>query len=178
MKVNISGSWKNGVPWVNIGGTWRKGIATWVNVSGTWKKMAYAFTHIVIRQEITERIFGSEYRYESENPKEFAKDPSDYPLTELKCHTNKSKYSSTPSAAWFMLTFSDTTECTRMHDLFKGGRVKIKVNAGFEQTYTTSNANTMKGTNLIQFQPKDKLTAYNLIKSAKDGSITITIDYI
>ncbi|QKN84702.1 hypothetical protein KNV05_gp040 [Vibrio phage River4] len=178
MKVNISGSWKNGIPWVNIGGTWRKGIATWVNISGTWKKMAYAFTHIVITQKIIEKRFGSNYSWESEKDTVFTKDPSDYPLSQFKAYTSKNKYTSKPSAAWFMLTFSDKTEADKMHNLFKANKVKLSVKAGFDQTYTTSNTDTIKGSDLIQFQPKDKLSAYNLIKSSKNRTLTFIIDYI
>lgn len=41
MDVNVSGTFKSGVPHVNVSGTWKEGVATWVNVNGTWKKQEY-----------------------------------------------------------------------------------------------------------------------------------------
>ena len=36
VRVNIGGTWKQGIPYVNVGGSWKKGVA-YVNVGGSWK---------------------------------------------------------------------------------------------------------------------------------------------
>ncbi|WP_347368038.1 hypothetical protein [Vibrio vulnificus] len=39
MKVNISGTWKHGIPHVNVGGAWKQGHLVYQNVGGVWKPM-------------------------------------------------------------------------------------------------------------------------------------------
>lgn len=35
--VNISGTWHDGTPYVNVNGTWKAVSSAYVNVDGTWK---------------------------------------------------------------------------------------------------------------------------------------------
>lgn len=37
MWLNVSGTWKRGVPYVNINGVWKKGVP-YININGVWKK--------------------------------------------------------------------------------------------------------------------------------------------
>lgn len=38
MDFKVSGNWKNGSVWINIGGTWRRAKRVYINVNGTWKQ--------------------------------------------------------------------------------------------------------------------------------------------
>lgn len=36
VNINVSGSWKKGIPYVNVGGSWKPGVI-YTNVGGSWK---------------------------------------------------------------------------------------------------------------------------------------------
>jgi len=37
VRIRVSGSWRNGIPYVRVNGVWKKGVA-YTRVSGSWKK--------------------------------------------------------------------------------------------------------------------------------------------
>ena len=37
MWLNVSGTWKRGIPYVNVNGVWKKGVP-YININGNWKK--------------------------------------------------------------------------------------------------------------------------------------------
>lgn len=38
VNVNVGGSWKPSLPYVNVNGTWKEVVGVYVNVNGTWKE--------------------------------------------------------------------------------------------------------------------------------------------
>lgn len=39
LNANVSGTWKQPKPWVNVSGTWHNATSAWVKVAGTWKQV-------------------------------------------------------------------------------------------------------------------------------------------
>lgn len=180
MKVNISGSWKNGVSWVNVGGTWRKGIATWVNISGTWKKMAYSINKIVFTQPIADTSYKGAERYGTVDINKFTMTPSEYPCTGLKFYTWLKEWAPAPKDAWIDILVKDAEESLRLYNTLRAGKTGIilkgtgTTNAWFNSSNATFERFSASGD--VRITPKDKSILFLFLKRNRGRTIEMTVN--